>query len=57
MVIEGAYEADPAPLAKGYTKHTGTVLLLHGIGFDLDTIKATHRSEWPLVDAPQPERR
>jgi hypothetical protein len=56
MAIEGAYEADPAPLAKGYTEHAGAVLLLHGVSFDMDTLKATHRSEWPLVDAPQPDR-
>ena len=56
MIIDGAYEADPAPLAKGYTEHSGTALMLHGIGFDMDTLKPTHRSEWPLVDAPQPER-
>lgn len=33
MAIEGAYEADPAPLAKGYTEHAGAVLLLHGVSF------------------------
>lgn len=57
MVIAGAYEADPAPLAIGYTEHAGTALLLHGVGFDMDTLQSSHRSEWPLVDAPQPERK
>lgn len=55
MTIHGEYEADPAPLLKGYDVRVGTALMLHGVGFDMDTLKATHRSEWPLVDAPQPE--
>lgn len=56
MIVDGAYEADPAPLAKGYTEHVGTALMLHGVNFDMDSLKPTHRAEWPLVVAPQPER-
>lgn len=55
MAVEGAYEADPAPLAKGYTERTGAVLLFHGVGFDMDTIKESHVCDWPLVEPPQPE--
>lgn len=56
MIIDGVYQVDPAPLARGYTEDEGRALLLYGVGFDLDVLNETHRTEWPLVDAPQPER-
>ncbi|MDN4500139.1 hypothetical protein QYE73_22890 [Pseudomonas mosselii] len=52
MLIDGPYQADPAPLAKGYTELQGACLLLHGVGFDLDNLSDTHSSDWPIVEAP-----
>lgn len=52
MLIEGLYQADPAPLAKGYTELQGACLLLHGVGFDLDNLSGSHSSDWPIVEAP-----
>lgn len=56
MIVVGLYQVDPAPLARGYTEEVGRALMLYGVGFDLDALKETHRTEWPLVDAPQPDR-
>lgn len=52
MLIEGLYQADPAPLAKGYTELQGACLLLHGVGFDLDNLSGTHSCDWPIVEVP-----
>ena len=54
MLIDGSYEADPAPLAKGYTEHAGAALMLHGVGFDMDILKPTHCSEWPYCSGDVP---
>jgi len=56
MIIEGRFQVDPAPLAKGYTEDEGRALMLSGVGYDTGVLEETHRTEWPPVDAPQPDR-
>ena len=56
MLIDGEYDADPAPLAPGQYRRTEPCLLLHGTHFDLDLIKGTHSPQWPFVEPPAPNR-
>jgi len=57
MLINGAYDADPAPLALGHFQRMEACLLLSGPAFDLDSLKASHDPQWPPVDTPVPPLR
>lgn len=52
IIIEGLYQANPTPFARANTEAAGRGLMLHGTALDLDVLRETYRTEWPLVDAP-----
>ena len=56
MLIEGKYDADPAPLAPGQYHRTEACLLLAGGDFDLGELSESHKPKWPPVDTPTPIR-
>lgn len=52
VLIDGVYDADPAPLAPGQLLRSEQCLLLYGTHFDIDTIQSTHDPQWPYIETP-----